>query len=299
MKKYTSTIIAVCVLTCTIQLITQETTDTEEAASDSSNDKVMKETILENFVGPMKKYLRRLGVSEDTIESLDNLQYQSLDAEDLRIEEGIQMLEELIPKLQGLSSTWKSLEPMTVFSLLIISIAEYHKLPDEKLQELTTAINQYIDVASQHEHKLVNIITNHYFRTLVGYYKRMREDLTPWESDKEELLQIRVKLLLENSNADTRKIDKFVSCVAETHRKVDKGFNKLFSSLTNALEKSVSAIPKLERIDDERSKKFKISNKINNAIVPRPVSKIGSIVSKMTARNCHGVVDVESIKLDY
>ncbi|MYF52687.1 MAG: hypothetical protein F4166_02500 [Gammaproteobacteria bacterium] len=56
------------------------------------------------------------------------------------------MLEELNPKLAGLSNTLKSPEPTTMFSTVMTGIAKIHELPEVALDKLKTTIEKFYEV---------------------------------------------------------------------------------------------------------------------------------------------------------
>ena len=69
------------------------------------------------------------------------------------------------------------------------------------------------------------------------------------------------------------------------HQKADREFIKLFSSLLRILEKSIASLASFQEIDDERSRKRKISYTISSTLLPRPCCDISFTVLRTIRKN--------------
>jgi len=246
--------------------------------------------------------LREAGASDELIErskdwfeeALESEDLPSRTPEDIRVGQGIKVLEGLIPELQGLSSSWEKTEPVILFSHLVPALAKYHKLPDSELKELISVIEQFIDLVPEQNRELLNVDANHYFRLLVLEYKFMQEELAEFDYEKELLTQLRSDLLSVDHTANTKQIDEFLSCVDDVHKAADKEFSKLFTSLNRVLNRSLNSIEKFNEMDDKQLRDERVAKVVLKTLVPHS-SKIINTTFKVTSRICYLAVDVDEI----
>ncbi|MCY3628226.1 MAG: hypothetical protein OXG88_11390 [Gammaproteobacteria bacterium] len=250
----------------------------------------------------MLEVLRAAGASNELLElsrgwleeSLESEDLPSKTPEDVRVSRGIKSLENLIPDLQGVSQTWKLTKPTVLFTLFSTAIAKHHKLPDAEINRLHTAIDRFIDIVPESNEELINTDTNHYFRMLVLHYQRLLDELSEFDSDKQMFTELRDELLSANPNANTMQIDRFLTCVDKVYLTADKEFSKLFSSLTETLEKKIRIIEKLGETEDEHERFMSVTKSIGATLVPHS-NKIVTTIFKVTNRNCYLVVDVDRL----
>ena len=220
---------------------------------------------------------------------------------EVRIELALQYLEELVPELLGISTTWKTTNPKTLFSIVTTSLAGHYKTSEEGVDKLESAIERLIDVVPEDpgiHQRLLEGDTWHYYRVLVLEHKALRDDIKLLDQDKIELIEIRDEVRSLNENAKTSKIDRFVSCVDDVHRWTDKEFIKLFSSLTRRLEKAVATVEKWHSHANEAVRFKKVHTAIGTSILPHS-NRIGPIRFRLSQRSCYLKFDVESLKDDY
>lgn len=217
------------------------------------------------------------------------------------IELAFQYLEELVPELFGISTTWKTTNPKTLFSIVTTSLARHYNTSEEEVAKLESVIKRLIEVVPEdpaNHQRLLETDTWHYYRVLLLVHKALRDDVKLLDQDKIELIAIRDKVRSLNENAKTRKIDRFVSCVDDIHRWTDKEFIKLFSSLTRRLEKITATVEKWLEHSDEAVRFERIHTAIGTSIVPH-ANRIEQIRFRLIQRSCYLNFDVESLKDDY
>lgn len=287
--------------------------EVESEDDDEVSYTTREEWLIRTRLEPMEEALREDGdIDEEHIEILFQSMRKFIRSGELpskippnvRIGRSLKVLEGLIPELFGTSKTWEDAEVATdVFSPVVVGLARYHKLSDAGVNKLSSTINQFIDLGtnSRYERDQVESSTYLYFFSLVlSYTEFLRKDLSLLEQDREELLQVRAKLLSTDPKKNTRQIDKFVSCVDSIHKKADKEFTNLFTRLTKALEKTVTSINKAQSIDNEELKQNKIDQAVRqNFVKEASGSKILHLVNKIRRRDCYIEVDVDLIKFNY
>lgn len=220
---------------------------------------------------------------------------------EMRIELAFQCLEELVPELLGISTTWKTTNPKTLFSIVTTSLARYYKTSEDGVDKLESVIERLIEVVPEDpgiHQRLLESSTWHYYRVLVLEHKALRDDIKLLDQDRIELIEIRDEVRSLNENAKTRKIDRFVSCVDDIHLWTDKEFIKLFSSLTRRLEKAVVTVEKWHSHSDETVKFEKIHSAIGTSIEPHSY-RIAQLRFRLSQRSCYLKLDVESLKDEY
>lgn len=279
----------------------EEVTENQQDGTEEGFDEKFNE-IDQRIEKSLERLLRRSGMSDEEIEQYKkelSEKRAKLPPENVRVEHGIQQIERLMPELEGLSSTWESIDPPILVSDLSTALAEYHKLPEASLQKLVANLNQYVEVGSKHVPEILFSVSNDYVRRLVLDYKRLIDDLTVLENDSKTVTHVRQELLSIEPDANTRKLDKFVSCVQDTHEKADREFIKYFSSLTSALDKTVKSINKTQRIKDDRSRKLSIGRAVSKTLGYGPSSSIGRTYLRIVKRDCYARFDLESVMEDY
>ncbi len=218
-----------------------------------------------------------------------------------RIELSLQYLEELVPELLGISTTWKTTNPKTLFFIVTTSLARHYKTSEEGVNKLESAIERLIEVVPEdpgNHRRLLESSTWHYYRVLLLEHKALRDEIKLLNQDKIELIAIRDKVRSLNEKAKTRKIDRFVSCVDDLHQWTDDEFIKLFSSLTRRLEKTVATVEKWHSHSDEAVRFKKVHVAIGTSIEPHSY-KIAQLRFRLSQRSCYLKFDVESLKDDY
>ncbi|MXZ44876.1 MAG: hypothetical protein F4Z01_07885 [Gammaproteobacteria bacterium] len=270
--------------------------DSEENLDETFNE------IDQRIEKSLERLLRRTGMIDEEIEQYKKdlaEKRANLPPENVRVGQGIQKIERLMPEVEGLSSTWESVDPPILVCNLTVALAEYHKLPEATLQKLAANLDQYVHVGSKHVPEILNSVTNDYVRRLVLDYERLIDDLTALENDRKTVSKVRQELLSIEPDTNTRKLDKFVSCVQETRDKADREFIKYFSSLTSALDKTVKSIDKSQRIKDDLSRELSIGRAVSKTLGYGPYSSIGRTYLRILKRDCYARFDIESLQEDF
>lgn len=217
---------------------------------------------------------------------------------DVKIGIAFQYVEELIPELVGISTTWNTTESTTLFFIVTTSLAKHYKVPDDKVAKLESVIERLIEVVPEKNQGLLEVETRHYTRVLMHQFRSVFEQMKKLDQDKVELMKIRDEVQSLNANAESKKIGRFVSCVDDMHRRVNKANLKVFTSLTRRLEKTEATVKKLVSRADTRERFRKIDRALLKSVVPL-ATNIHRVFRSEMSRQCYLEFDVDSLKDDY
>ena len=209
-----------------------------------------------------------------------------------------QYLEELIPELLGISTTWRTTKKTTLFYIVTTSLAQYYKTPEDKVEKLESLIERLIEVVPEKNQGLLGVVMVHSAEGLMLDFKLLYERIEPFDLDQMELLRIRDDVRSLNENAETKEIDRFVSCVNDVHQRIDKAYIKVFSALTRRLEKTIAAVEKWRLHSDEAVRFKKIDLALGRSLVPLRTNA-NRVIRALPGRNCYFKVDVERLKEEY
>ena len=217
---------------------------------------------------------------------------------DVKLGLAFQCLEELIPELVGISTTWQTTEKTALFLIVTTALAKHYKTPDNKVEKLESLIQRLIKVVPEKNKGLLEVEMIIYAQGIVLDFKRLYDRIEPISLDQMELLRIRDDVRSMNQNAETTEIDKFVTCVDDVRQSVDKAYIKVFSSLTRRLEKTIATVEKARMHSDEAVRFKKIERALGRSLVSLRTNA-DRVIRALPARNCYFKLDVESLKDDY
>lgn len=257
----------------------------------------------EAYVESMLEVLREAGASEEILEQSKIWFQESLDSQDLtpkipedvRITQFIEMIEELNAELAGLSNTWKSAKPTEMLSTVMTGIAQIHDLPEVEVDKLRTTIERFYNVIPDQQDKNLRSWTNHYFRLFLITYRFTCEDLLAAERDKQVLTATRTRFSTDKTELDTKGIDRFLKCIDNENKRVNKKVRKRFTSFTRSLEKTLNSVLKSldsydeSNVDDQRALEKKIMIGLGRS------SKVSNAVVGIQYHHCYDKVDVDRI----
>ena len=288
--------------------ITEKLAELEQQHLESMKEK-LRTTLRKNFSRNERGFREEFGkdaTKDEIIEALvkefeETYKKRAKIPTDEKLGLAFQYLEESIPdipELLGISTTWKTTEHTTLFFIVTTSLAKHYNMPDDKVKKLKSVIEQLIEVVPESHQELLEIDTKHYTHALALQFKILFEETQELDQDKMELIKIRNEVRSLNENAVIKNIDRFVSCVDDVHRRADKEFIKLFSSLTRRLEKTVATVEKWLSHADEAVRFRQIDHAIIKSVVPLTPS-VRRMTKRVPGRNCYFGVDVDSIQDDY
>ena len=217
---------------------------------------------------------------------------------DVKIGMSFQYLEELIPELVGTSTTWKTTEHTTLFHMVTTVLAKHYKMPVDKAEKLETLVERLIEVVPEKNQGTLGVETKWYTQDLMLDFKNLYERIEPYYLDKVELIDLRDDLRSLNDNANTKKIDRFISCVDDIPRQTNKAYAKVLSSLSLRLEKTVATVEKWRSHSDEAVSFKNIDRALQNSILSLRTNA-SRVIGRVPERNCYLEFDVDSLKDDY
>lgn len=217
---------------------------------------------------------------------------------DVKIGLAFQCLEELIPELVGISTTWQTTEKTALFLIVTTAIAKHYKVPEDKAEKLESVIERLIEVVPDKNQGMLGVETRHYTRGLMLQFKNVFEEIKKLDQDKMEFIKIRDEVRSLNKSAETEKIDRFVACVDDLHRRANIAYLKIFTSLTRRLEKTAATVKKWGSRADTYERFMKIDRALGMSVVSL-TPNIGRVFRSEMSRDCYLEFDVDSLKDDY
>ena len=206
---------------------------------------------------------------------------------ELAFEQQLKNLEIVIPELSGISSTCETKKKSTLFSELTIAIARHHKSNDKQITRLQATTQRLIDAVPEERLSVDMWI---YTRSLVTNVQSIQGDLSMFEQESTEFLEMKERFLDWDPESDISSIDAFLTCVDSNRTKANKKVTKMFGTLANKMDRAAKSIEKMQRTDQDFS--IEIFTTISNVFTPYIVG-LSNLSRGIFSDNCYAKVDFE------
>lgn len=251
------------------------------------------EATLEAAIVEMIAFAKLLGFAlsdEETAELIEDAKrkfHERRKNPELAFEQQLKNLEIVIPELSGISSTWETKEKSTLFSELTIAIARHHKSNDKQITRLQATTQRLIDAVPEERLSVDMWI---YTRSLVTNVQSIQEDLSMFEQESTEFLEMKERFLDWDPESDISSIDAFLTCVDSNRTKANKKVTKMFGTLANKMDRAAKSIEKMQSTDQDFS--IEIFTTISNVFTPYIVG-LSNLSRGIFSDNCYAKVDFE------
>lgn len=209
---------------------------------------------------------------------------------ELAFETQLKNLEIVIPELSGISSTWETKEKSTLFSELTIAIARHHKSNDKQITRLQTTTQMLIDAVPEEQ---LSVDMWVYTRSLVTNVQSIQGDLSMFEQESTEFLEMKERLLDLAPDSDISSIDAYLTCVDSSRTNANKKVTKMFGTLANKMDRAAKSIEKMQLTDQDFS--IEIVTTISNVFTPYIVG-LNNLSHGIFSDNCYAKIDFELLE---
>lgn len=218
--------------------------------------------------------------------------HETENSPNLEFEQQLKQLETFIPELSGISSTWATKEKSTLFAEVTVAIARHHKSNDKQIARLQTATQRLIDAAPE-DILYVGMDMHFFTKFLVPRVLGIYEDLSMFEQDSAEILELKEQLVDLYPATDVSFTDDFLRCVESLKTKANKEVTKLFGSLANKMDRAAKSIEKMQRKDRDVTREILFTT---TRVFSSDIVRIIDLHDRVFARDCYAKIDFDLLE---